>query len=95
MNQESLRDLLSQLHERLSASASVDAEGRDMLRTVMKDIERALSSSPPTQSAAALSDESAGHASRLEGLAVRFEAQHPAIAGLLRQIVDLLEKAGI
>jgi hypothetical protein len=34
-------------------------------------------------------------APRLEALAVQFEAQHPAIARLLRQIVDLLEKAGI
>jgi hypothetical protein len=99
VNQESLRDLLAQLHERLSSSSSLDAEGRDMLRTVMSDIERALGTgSSALPAAAPVADRgraSSGHASRLEALAVQFEAQHPALAGLLRQIVDLLEKAGI
>ncbi|HKT74306.1 MAG TPA: DUF4404 family protein [Steroidobacteraceae bacterium] len=96
MDQASLRDLLAQLHERLRSSASVDAEGRDMLRTVLSDIEHTLSTGSPGESPAVpADDEGAGHASRLEALAVRFEAQHPAIAGLLRQTVDLLEKAGI
>jgi hypothetical protein len=31
----------------------------------------------------------------LEALAVRFEADHPALAGVLRQIMDTLGKAGI
>jgi len=31
----------------------------------------------------------------LEGLAVRFEAEHPAIAQLLREIGTLLGQAGI
>jgi hypothetical protein len=31
----------------------------------------------------------------LEALAVRFEADHPSLAGVLRQIMDTLGKAGI
>ena len=39
--------------------------------------------------------DAAGHEPRLEALAVRFEAQHPDLAGSLRQLVDLLGRAGI
>lgn len=35
------------------------------------------------------------HASRAHGLAATFEAQHPAIAAVLRQLADTLGKAGI
>ena len=40
MTQESLRELLARVHERLSASGSVDRELRQLLGTVMRDIER-------------------------------------------------------
>ncbi len=33
--------------------------------------------------------------SRLEALAVRFEADHPALAATLRRLVDLLGEVGI
>ena len=43
MNQESLRELLARVHERLSqAGGSVDPESRSLLSTVMRDIERTL-----------------------------------------------------
>jgi len=32
---------------------------------------------------------------RLEGLAVRFETDHPSLAQVLRQLIDALGKAGI
>jgi hypothetical protein len=85
MSQESLRELLARVHERLSASGSVDRESRALLGTVMRDIERALA---PGAHAAA-------HAPRLESLAVQFEAGHPGLAELLRQLIDALGKAGI
>jgi Domain of unknown function (DUF4404) len=96
MTQESLRELLARVHERLSASGSVDRELRQLLGTVMRDIERALTpgahtaASPATPAPAA-----AAHAPRLESLAVRFEAGHPGLAELLRQLIDALGKAGI
>jgi hypothetical protein len=37
----------------------------------------------------------AAHTPRLESLAVRFEAGHPAIAEALRELIDALVKAGI
>ena len=71
----------------------------------MGDIERALDSEAPRDSLAegsvALAKGSAsGEApetstSRLEVLAVRFEADHPALAASLRRLVDLLAEVGI
>ena len=37
----------------------------------------------------------AAAAPRLESLAVRFEASHPALAETLREVVDALGKAGL
>jgi ABC-type transporter Mla subunit MlaD len=83
MTEETLRQLLARVHERLSTSSAIDPEARDMLATVMRDIDGALGKSAPTT------------VPRLEALAVQFEADHPAIAQLLRQIGALLGQAGI
>jgi len=107
MPDESLRQLLARVHERLSSSNTVDPEAREMLATVMRDIDGALGNasgsaqaeaqSPDTVSAVPVSPEArvSATAPRLEQLAVRFEAEHPAIAQLLRQIGALLGQAGI
>jgi hypothetical protein len=86
MSQQDLRELLTQLHARLGSARSLDADERKSLTTALHDIEKVL----------ARSDASAAPAKpRLEALAVRFEADHPALAESLRQLVDLLAKAGI
>jgi hypothetical protein len=87
MTQESLRELLARVHERLSTAGSIDRESRQLLGTLMRDIERALE---PAATGAA-----AAHAPRLESLAVKFEAGHPGLAEALRQLIDALGKAGI
>ena len=57
----------------------------------MRDIERALTRGGP-----AAADSAPGRAGRrLESLAVRFEAGHPGLAELLRELIDALGKAGI
>src|SRR4029077_13305937 len=86
MTQESLRELLARVHERLSASGSIDREARALLGTVMHDIERALA--PGAHSAAV-------HGPRLKSLAGHFQAAHRGLAELLRQLIDALGKAGI
>jgi len=88
MSEESLRELLARVHQRLSATGSIDPESRELLSTVMRDIDAALG----TKGAAVARAPTPG---RLEAVAVRFEAEHPAIAQLLRQIGDLLAQAGI
>jgi hypothetical protein len=85
MSQQNLRELLAQVHQRLSQPSPLDPESRQMLRTVMGDIERALGPG----------GEAPGATARLEALAVRFEADHPQLAELLRQVIDSLGKAGI
>jgi len=106
MTDESLRQLLARVHERLSSTSSVDPESREMLATVMRDIDGALAKGSAsgaagpaggTVSAVPVSPEArvSATAPRIEELAVRFEADHPTIAQLLRQIGALLGQAGI
>jgi hypothetical protein len=85
MSSPDLRALLAQLHERLGHTRSLDPESRELLATVARDIEQALKD-----------DNTSGVAPEpVEALAVRFEADHPSLAGVLRQIMDTLGKAGI
>ena len=77
-----------------------EGESRQLLTTAMRDIERALDRADRDMDEAdqALDDASAAvaaHTPRLESLAVRFEAGHPAIAEALRELIDALVKAGI
>jgi hypothetical protein len=81
---EGLRELLARVHEHLSAGGPLEADVRAQLGTVMRDIERTLGAGAP-----------AAAAPRLESLAVRFEASHPALAETLREVIDALGKAGI
>ena len=86
MADDELRALLEQLHTRLGRAKSVDEGSRSLLATVSADIEGALVRSEETDAA---------HAPVLEELAAKFEADHPQLANVLRQIVDTLGKAGI
>jgi hypothetical protein len=113
MTEETLRELLARVHERLSSSNTIDPEARDMLVTVMRDIDTALGrgfAEVPGGQAADVQASSADAGSPpvavvakpgtppleiLEAVAVRFEAEHPAVAQLLRQIGALLGQAGI
>lgn len=104
-DRESLEVMLGRIHERLNEAGSVDAGSRQMLVQVMADIERALAQGVPPGGAIADGGSSApaGAAAsatqpntpRLEALAVRFEADHPALAATLRRLVDLLSEVGI
>lgn len=85
MSSQDLSALLAELHQRLKSARSLDAKSRGMLATVARDIEQALEN----DDAGAIATEP------VEELAVRFEADHPSLAGVLRQIMDTLGKAGI
>jgi uncharacterized protein DUF4404 len=87
MPHESLQELLARVRERLGQrSGSLDPESRQQLGALMREIERLGTGTEDAASA---------HASRLESLAVRFEAGHPALAEALRELMDALVKAGI
>ena len=85
MSDEDLRELLEQLHTRLGHAKSLDVESRKLLATVARDIETTLARSGPAKKAP----------ERLEALAARFETDHPAIAEVLRDIIDTLGRAGV
>jgi hypothetical protein len=90
-----LDDLLAQLHSRLRGAKKLDAESRELLLTVSEDIRRALADKSAPRKNAGKSPARDSHESRLEALAVRFEADHPALAEALREITDALAKVGI
>jgi hypothetical protein len=105
-DRESLQVLLARIHERLNEAGSLDAGTRQLLSQVMGDIERSLAQSAPvdgssgTSSAAGatavtVATPAADDTSRLEALAVRFEAEHPSLAATLRRLVDVLSEVGI
>jgi predicted component of type VI protein secretion system len=88
-SEEKLRELLARVHERLTHAGDVEPESRELLITLTRDIERMLgvrrSATPPARHAIP----------RLEALAAQFEAGHPALAQVVRQLIDALGKAGI
>ncbi len=88
MNRDRLRQLMASLHRELGNAESVDAESRRQMDALIKDLDRVLDTSPPALQDASVRD-------RLEELLLRFEAQHPAIATSMRQLIDTLAKAGI
>jgi len=85
MDAGQLRKTLEQLHDELSHAPQLDEETRRLLRDVVNDASRldAPAGAPSP------------HAHRLEAAAVGFEAEHPTLAAALRQIIDLLGKAGV
>jgi hypothetical protein len=90
-NEESLRELLARVRERLSGAGSVDTDSRDALSNLVQDIDRALGRGGAPGAAG-----TAGrHAPRLESLAVRFEADHPGLAEVIREVIDALVRGGI
>jgi hypothetical protein len=85
MNNQELHQLLRQLHAELGRATSLDAESRELLAMVTRDI-GALDEAR---------EEATVHVPALERLAVRFESEHPALPAVARQIADALAKAGI
>jgi hypothetical protein len=82
-----LRQTLTRLHAELSASPQLDDESRRLLSDVLEDIKRLSGARQPA---------AATHLrSGVEALAVRFEAAHPTLSASLRELIDLLGRAGI
>ena len=83
MSDSNLRELLARLRSHLSTGPPVPDGQRQRLDNALKGVE------PGGATAAA------GTLLRLERLAVRFEASHPALAETGREIADTLGKGGI
>jgi hypothetical protein len=83
-----LRSQLASLHATLSRTGSIDAEARAQLISLLPEITRLLGRAAEQTGVHPLTEP-------LETLAVRFEAEHPALGNALRQVIDALSKAGI
>jgi hypothetical protein len=80
MVQDRLRELLARARE----PQGLDGESHQLFSNAIRDLEIALGSG-----------RAAAQAPRLESLAARFEAAHPRLADTLRELIDILVKAGI
>jgi hypothetical protein len=87
MNSEDLHRTLERLRGELRRTSSLDEESRKLLQDLARDAERLPKSSAPA----------ATHtwSERVEELAVRFEADHPTIGASLRELIEILGRAGI
>jgi hypothetical protein len=84
-----LKDRLAALHAELARTRSIDdPELRQRLIELLGDITRLLGKP-------ASAGEQHSLIEQLDGLAVQFEAEHPALGTAIRQVVDALAKAGI
>jgi hypothetical protein len=84
-----LKDRLAVLHAELARTRAVDdPELRQRLIELLGDITRLLGK-PAT------ANEQHSLIEQLDGLAVQFEAEHPALGNAIRQVMDALGKAGI
>lgn len=83
-----LKQTVHNLHEELAKAQQLGPEDRALLEAALADIRRALESAPAAKAPEAEGD-------RLEGAAVRLEAEHPGLAGAIRSVLDALAKAGI
>lgn len=86
--QEHLRKAISDLEAAMKSSGAdgvIDDEERSELRAVVARLD-ALLADP---------DENDGLKDQLEDFAVRFEENHPGVAGVMRGVVDTLTSYGI
>ena len=87
MDENTVRERLAKLHAELDQAQRENPAAREGLSTILPEVKR-LSESGVGGSDAALP-------ARLERVAVQFEADHPALAGSVRRLVDLLAEVGI
>lgn len=91
MDDEELRKLLEELHQKIEKTDSVDETGRELLSHLSVDIRNLL--------------ERTGHEERLRGNeweigrleeSIRhFEVSHPSLTAALSQLLNILNNAGI
>jgi hypothetical protein len=87
MHPDTLKAALAALHRELSRAPVLDEQSRQLLREIVRDVEGlgpSAASAPPSL-----------RPHRLEELAIGFEADHPTLAAGLRELMDLLAKAGL
>lgn len=94
MKREELQSLLQQLRQGLAEAPPMDDGLRQSLMTLDDDIRRALQPADVSGASAPASNDESLEA-RAQALEAQFEAEHPVVAGTLRDLIDRLGKMGI
>jgi len=87
MNERELRDQLEQLDQAIASSATADAD-KQRLRQLIDNIEQRLDPTVNESDSDSLEDQ-------VEYLVTSFEADHPTISGILKNIMVSLSSMGI
>ena len=93
MANETLRGELENLHNELSNVEGLDASTLESLKKVAEDINTLLSQQQQTNDQTA--QEAQGILQHIDELAIRFDTEHPQIAGLLARLTEALGNIGI
>ena len=89
MDKQTLRGQLEELHAELQQVESLDANEREMLQNLARDVQEALSrEDDSTQHYSSLGD-------RLREAVAQVEASHSRATLLMRQVIDQLAYLGI
>lgn len=91
MNDDELRQLLEELHQKIETTDSVDEKGRELLNHLSMDIRSLLERTGQDTPQGATS----GEVSRIEESIRHFEVTHPTLTATLSQLLNILNNAGI
>ena len=91
MNNDELRKVLEELHQKIESTDSVDEQGREMLNHLSQDIRNLLGRTGHGERRRDTSKE----INRLEESIRYFEVTHPTLTATLSQMLNILNNAGI
>jgi CII-binding regulator of phage lambda lysogenization HflD len=89
MDDDELRQLLEDLHQRIESTDSVDEEGREMLNHLSMDIRNLLERTGEPRR------DTTKEINSLEESIRHFEVTHPTLTATLSQMLNILNNAGI
>ena len=89
MDEKTIRERLAHLHDELNDAHQANPAAQPGLDEILPDVKRLAEGNLGSGT------DNAALSQRLEKAAVQFEAAHPAIAGSVRRLVDLLGEVGI
>ncbi len=89
MNNETVRELLEQLHRELNQTETVDEHQRELLRTLENDIQELLGREQNQP------HHYHGLGERLSEAVAQLEASHPQVTLLMRRAIDSLAYLGV
>ena len=90
MNDDELRQLLEELHQKLESTDTMDEKGREMLDHLSKDIRSLLERTGHGERR-----DTSREINRLEESIRHFEVTHPTLTATLSQMLNILNNAGI